>query len=137
MTSIANTIHVLADELSLRLRDFHRALILSEAGDDPSFRNPYTFLFAVIGDPRFAWTNKLAQLIVKLDEQVAEGEISSPEHLLPFSEAVSRMLGGAEGEDAEFRLRHLIALQKAPDVALATGALRKMLTRLPAVELAA
>src|SRR5690606_31665679 len=79
MINIGNDTHVLANELSLCLREFHRALIQAEAGKDSDLQNPYTFLFAVIGDPRFAWTNNLTQLIVKLDESIAEGEIATLE----------------------------------------------------------
>lgn len=131
MANPADTAVALAGELSAALKAFHWALILAEAGDDPVLRNPYSLLFAVIGDPRFAWTGGLSQLIVRLDEMLAESEISAPEHLFPFREEVARMLGEEEGENAEFRLRYLIALQNAPDVALATGGLRRVLARLP------
>lgn len=121
----------LAGELSSALITFHRALIMAEAGDDPSLQNPYTLLFAVIGDPRFSWTNGLSQLIVRLDEMRKEGEITTPDDLLPFREEVERLLGERQGEDSEFRLHYLIAMQKAPDVALATGQLRRVLAKLP------
>jgi len=134
MTSIATNTMPIVDELSLRLRDFHRALITAEAGDDPSLKNPYTFLFAVLNDPRFAWTGKLSQLIVKLDEEAAEGELNLVEHLCGYRDEVVRLLNDGNNGDAEFRLRHLMALQKDPDVALATGALRRVLARIPATQ---
>jgi hypothetical protein len=137
MVDVANDTHVLANELSLRLRDFHRALIRAEAGHDPDLQNPYTFLFAVIGDPRFAWTNTLTQLIVKLDEKIAEGEIATPEDLEPFRTEASRLIGGEKTSDPKFRLRHLMAIQQVPDVALATGALRKAISKVPTAKLAA
>src|SRR5690606_30623011 len=129
-----DSVQDLARDLSGALKAFHRALIEAEAGGDPSLENPYSRLFAVIGDPRFAWTNPLAQLILQLDERMAQGDISTTEDLLPFREKVSRILGEDRtggGEDASFRLRYLIALQNSPDVALATGGLRRMLARLP------
>jgi hypothetical protein len=122
----------LAGELSSALKTFHRALIRAEAGDDTALQNPYTLLFAIIGDPRFAWTSALSQLIVRLDEMLADGEIVSAEDLVPFRDEVARMLGEEEGGNTEFRLRYLIALQNAPDVALATGGLRRVLAKLPA-----
>ena len=131
MADTSNSVPALAGDLSAALKTFHKALIEAEAGSDPSLQNPYTRLFAVIGDPRFAWTSPLAQLIVRLDELLAEGEISMPEHLAPFREEVARMLGEGDGEDTAFRLRYLIALQKSPDVALATGGLRRALAKLP------
>lgn len=131
MEGPANPTTEIAEELSSALKTFHRALIMAEAGDDETLRSPYTLLFAVINDPRFAWTSGLSQLIVRLDEMLKEGEIAAPADLLPFREEVERMLGEGEGEDAQFRLRYLIAIQKAPDVALATGGLRRVLARLP------
>lgn len=137
MKNVDNSARILADDLSRSLRDFHRALIIAEAGGDTNLQNPYTFLFSVIGDPRFAWTAKLTQLIVRLDEMVAEDEVISHEHLQPFVKDVAQMLGQAAGGDAEFRLRHLMAIQKEPDVAMATGALRRVLGRLPEMSQAA
>lgn len=134
MTSIATKTMPIVDELSLRLRDFHRALITAEAGDDPSLKNPYTFLFAVLNDPRFAWTGRLSRLIVKLDEEAQEGGLTTAEQLCGYRDEVLRLLNDTKDGDAEFRLRHLIALQKDPGVALATGALRRVLARIPATK---
>lgn len=135
MTNFDNDVRIHADQLSAGLRELHRALIVAEAGEDFSQQNPYTFLFAVIGDARFAWINGLTQLIVRLDEAIAEGEISSGEQLEPFRSDASRLLGG--GADADFRLRHLMAIQRAADVAIATGGLRRALADMPAVREAA
>lgn len=132
MTDPNNAIPGIAGELAAALKAFHRALILAQAGDDPALQNPYSLLFAVINDQRFTWLSGLSQLIVRLDEMLAEEEISSPDHLLPFRDAVARMLGEKEAGDSEFRLRHLMALQNSPDVALATGRLRRILAKLPA-----
>lgn len=121
----------LAEELSLALKTLHRALVLSEAGDDPALQNPYTLLFSVIHDPRFAWTSGLSQLIVQLDEMQGTGEISALGDLLPFRDAVASLLGDGDDQDPRFRLRYLTALQKSPDVALATGRLRSAMKALP------
>lgn len=122
-----------AAELSAALKEFHRALIRAEIGDDPALGNPYTMLFALIGDPRFSWMGVLSQLIARIDETVAEGEIAAPGVLAALRDEAAGLIGesGREG-DAQFRLRHLMALQKEPEVGLATGRLRKVLARLPA-----
>lgn len=117
--------------LSAALKDLHRALIRAEAGDDPDLQNPYTLLFAVIGDPRFSWMSGLSQLIVQLDEMLDDDEAAAEGSLAPFRAASEALLGEREGEQAEFRLRYLMALQKDADVALATGALRRVLAQLP------
>lgn len=119
-----------AAELSTALRDLHKALIHAEAGDDPAYANPYTLLFDVIGNPRFAWLESLSQLIVVLDEARADKEMFSNAVLADAARGVGRLIGEGEDHDAPFRLRHLMAVQNAPDVAIATGKLRAALVRL-------
>lgn len=122
----------LGGELAAALKVLHRALIRAEAGDDAELQNPYTLLFAVIGDPRFAWMSGLSQLIVQLEEALDDKEGAAD--LGPFRKATEQLLGKEEGAPAEFRLRYMMALQKNPDVALATGGLRRVLALLPAQE---
>lgn len=120
-----------AAELSNALKGFHRALIRAEIGDDPKLRNPYTQLFALIGDPRFAWMSGLSDLITRIDHAIAEGEIGGPGALAALHDEAAAFLGeGGREADAQFRLRHLMALQKEPEVGLATGVLRKTLAKL-------
>ncbi|MBL0935684.1 MAG: hypothetical protein IBJ07_13145 [Rhizobiaceae bacterium] len=116
-----------AAELSTALRDMHKALIHAEAGDDPAYANPYTLLFDVIGNPRFAWLESLSQLIVVLDEARADKETFSGDILTDAARSAGRLIGEGEDHDAQFRLRHLMAVQNAPDVAIATGRLRRTL----------
>lgn len=127
---------VLASELSSALKELHRALIRAEIGDDPSLQNPYSALFALIGDPRFGWMDPLAQLIVHIDEQVAEKEITSMEMLVPLHRQAALLIGEEKTADAlpdGFRLRHVMALQKEPEAGLATGRLRKVLNGISSV----
>src|SRR5690606_1402058 len=110
------------------LKTFHRALIKAEADADPSLESPYTKLFALIGDPRFAWMNPLSGLIVRIDEAVDEDEPCTADSVSGFvGEAAGLIAHGREESDATFRLRHLMALQAEPDVGLATGQLRAAL----------
>lgn len=137
---MADDIPMRADELSKALQEFHRALIRSEIGDNLALENPYTMLFALIGDPRFAWMRGLSDLITRIDESAAEGALGEPGVFDGFV-AESRALlgqgehGGDAGPHAALRLRHVMALHKEPEVGLATGRLRKVLAR-QAVELA-
>ena len=125
----------MAVELSSALKELHRALIRAEIGDDPSLQNPYSALFALIGDPRFAWMGPLSQLITHIDEQVAAKEIASMEMLAQLRKQAALLLGEEKGEaPAVFRLRHVMALQKEPEVGLATGRLRKALTKISGPE---
>ena len=122
----------LAAALSTALKDLHRALIRAEIGDDPALQNPYTMLFALIGDPRFAWMGPLSQLIARIDQQLADDEIADGDGLLALHGEVHALTHEGKGEGAAtFRMRHVMALQKEPEVGLATGRLRKALTKLP------
>lgn len=121
-----------ARALSDALKDFHRALIRAEIGDDPVLKNPYTMLFALIDNPAYAWMGRLSGMIAQIDEQVADGTIAEPGLLALSVKEAAALIGEREGEpDPAFRLRHLTALQKEPEVGLATGRLRKVLKELP------
>ncbi|TYR31856.1 hypothetical protein FY036_12195 [Mesorhizobium microcysteis] len=122
-----------AASLSSALKDFHRSLIRAEIGDDPALQNnPYTMLFALIGDPRFAWMGALSELIARIDQTVADGEAADIEIVFAFREEAAALIGEGGGESvAAFRLRHLTALQNEPEVGLATGRLRKALSAIP------
>lgn len=120
-----------ADDLARGLRDLHKALIHAEAGDDPAYENPYTLLFAVIGNPRFSWLESLSQLIVLIDEARTDKEGALTEAVLRDAVAsAKRLIGEGDDHDAQFRLRHLMAVQNAPDVAIKTGKLRSILVEL-------
>ena len=127
-----------AKALSLALKHFHRALIRAEIGDDPNLDNPYTQLFALIGDPRFAWMGVVSRLIARIDERLADKAKDAPDiaSLLPlWHEEAAQLLGDGAPEADPFRLRHLAALQNEPEVGLATGRLRRLLAaHRPAVQ---
>lgn len=128
-----NTLPAFAADLSSALKEFHRALIHAEIGEDPILRDsPYSALFAMIGDPRFAWMGELSQLIARIDQLVADGEADEPETIAELTRTVENMIGQGEGAAASsFRMRHVMALQKDPEVGLATGRLRKALSIRP------
>lgn len=118
--------------LSDALKDFHRALIRAEIGEDPVLNNPYTMLFALIDNPAYAWMGRLSRLISRIDEQVADETIAQPGVLAAHVQEAAALIGEGEGDaDPAFRLRHLSALQKEPEVGLATGRLRAALKNLP------
>lgn len=123
-----------ARDLSSGLKSFHKSLIQAEVGDDPSLDNPYTQLFALIGDPRFAWMGTVSGLITRIDEALAAKPNEEPDlpALLPQwrHEAAAFIGVGANEPDPKFRTRHIMALQKEPQVGLATGRLRRLLADL-------
>lgn len=120
-----------AKALSDALKDFHRALIRAEIGDDPVLNNPYTMLFALIDNPAYAWMGRLSRTIALIDEQISDGTIADDGVLQGHIRQAAALIGEGEGEaDPAFRLRHLTALQKEPEVGLATGRLRVALRKL-------
>ncbi|NMG38911.1 hypothetical protein GRZ55_06595 [Chelativorans sp. ZYF759] len=122
-----------ARALSQALKDLHRALIRAEVGDDPVLNNPYTMLFALIDNPAYAWMGRLSRMIAGLDEQIVEGTIAADGAFQRARTEAAALIGEGDGAaDPAFRLRHLTALHKEPEVGLATGRLRRLLKELPA-----
>lgn len=120
-----------ASELSAALKELHRALIRAEIGDDPVLQNPYSALFALIGDPRFGWMEPLSQLIVNIDEKVAGKEITGIEMVIELRGQAAGLIGEGKTPASEvFRMYHVMALQKDPEAGLATGRLRKALAKI-------
>lgn len=119
-----------AADVSSALKELHRGLIRAEIGDDPSLDNPYTMLFALIGDPRFAWMKGLSELIARIDEETGEAEPMAAGRLAAIRDEAAAFLGeGPLAPDSGFRLRYLMAVQKDPAVGLAAGRLRKALAQ--------
>lgn len=120
-----------ARTLSDALKEFHRSLIRAEIGDDPVLNNPYTMLFALIDNPAYAWMGRLSRTIALIDEQISDGTIADDGVLQGHIRRAAALIGEGEDEvDPAFRLRHLTALQKEPEVGLATGRLRVALRKL-------
>lgn len=120
-----------AGTLSDALKEFHRSLIRAEIGDDPVLNNPYTMLFALIDNPAYAWMGRLSRTIALIDEQISDGTIADDGVLQAHIRQAAALIGEGEDEvDPAFRLRHLTALQKEPEVGLATGRLRVALRKL-------
>ncbi len=80
----------------------------------------------VVEHPSFAWLRALSELIVEFDELVDSEGVTTAK-LRSCRDAVERLLGPAAASNADFRSRYLEYLQLAPDVALATGAVRRVL----------
>ena len=116
------------DMLSQALRNLHKALLDAELDNFPMARGTGDRLKLVVEHPSFTWLHALSELIVEFDELV-DSEAVTPASLRQCRDAVERLLGPAAPSNTEFRSRYLEYLQLAPDVALATGAVRQLLSK--------
>jgi hypothetical protein len=113
-------------ELALALRHLHKALLDSELDNFPMARGTADRLKLVVEHPSFAWLHALSELIVEFDE-LADSDADANATLRQCRDAVERLLGPAPASHADFRSRYLESLQLVPDVAIATGAVRRRL----------
>ena len=118
------------DDLSRTLLRLHKALLDDERvsyervhGRIPSNG---AFLQLVLGDAWFAWLRPLSHLMVKLDELVEEGEVSSHTEIIDLLTSARTLLTPTE-EGEGFGRQYHDALQRAPDVVLAHAAVRTLL----------
>jgi hypothetical protein len=114
------------DELSQALRELHKTLLDAELDNFPMVRGSADRLRLVVEHPSFAWLHALSELIVEFDELVDSGRVTVAS-LRSCGDTVERLLGPATASHADFRSRYLGCLQLAPEVALATGAVRQRL----------
>jgi len=121
--------HPTLQELSATLRHLHRALIDAESANFPEATGPYDRLMLVVEHPGFNWLHALSELIVEIDE-LADAGTESGQAIAPCKEVIERLLGPAPALREDFRRRYLELVQAAPDVAIASGAVRRLLARL-------
>ncbi|MEO7167128.1 MAG: hypothetical protein ABI016_08830 [Chthoniobacterales bacterium] len=109
-------------DLRAALLALHKTLITSErAGYEHTIgpiQSPNHFLQLLTGDPWFAWLHHISQLIVAIDEAMAEKE--------PLTKVAvdglinrTRSLLVASAEGADFARHYFDALQRDPDIVLA------------------
>lgn len=117
-------------ELRSRLLDLHKALLddAKVAYEMDRGRIPSTgaLLQLVIGDPWFAWLQRLSGLIVRIDEMTATEAMATDADAKALFEQVDRLLVPSE-TGADFARRYFEALQRQPAVVLAHGGVRKVL----------
>jgi len=116
-------------ELSQALRALHKALLDAELDNFPMARSSGERLALVVEHPSFAWLHALSELIVEIDRAEDDGAPVPPP---PCRDIIERLIGPVPPSHAAFRDRYLEHLQLAPEVAIATGAVRGVLARLQA-----
>jgi len=80
----------------------------------------------VIGDPWFAWLQRLSGLIVRIDEMTVPEAKAADADARALFDQVDRLLIPSE-TGADFARRYLEALQRQPAVVLAHGDVKRVL----------
>ena len=105
------------------LLDFEREGYEREQG---KIGNSYEFLNLVMSDPWFAWLRRLSELIVEMDELLADRE--SPQETTGSALIQqSRMLLTPLESGDEFQRKYFEAIQQSPEVVLAHAEFAKAL----------
>jgi catechol 2,3-dioxygenase len=117
-------------ELRTRLLDLHKTLLDDAKAayemDRGRIPSAGALLQLVIGDPWFAWLQRLSGLIVRIDEVTAAEAKASDADAKALLEQVDRLLIPSE-TGADFARRYFEALQRQPAVVLAHGEVKRVL----------
>jgi hypothetical protein len=108
--------------LRLSLLALHKTLIDTERRryerDHGRIESPHAVLRLLLDAPAFQWLHPLAELIVQMDEQLAEDEAIDVPQSEAFVDRVRSLLHG-DNTHARFREEYRRALQEAPEVVMA------------------
>jgi len=117
-------------ELRMRLLDLHKTLLddakVAYEMDRGRIPSAGALLQLVIGDPWFAWLQRLSGLIVRIDEMTTPEAKATDADARALFEQVDRLLIPSE-TGADFARRYLEALQRQPAVVLAHGDVKRVL----------
>jgi hypothetical protein len=116
--------------LRLAVVDLHKTLIDSERDRyervHGRIESPHAALRLVLDDPWFQWLHPLADVIVKMDERLAEPEALDVGDAEVFADRV-RDLVQRDGGGEHFKTDYHRSLQDAPAVVVAHGRVVKLL----------
>ena len=117
-------------ELRPRLLDLHKTLLDDAKGasemDRGRIPSAGALLQLVIGDPWFAWLQRLSGLIVRIDEVTSAEAKATDADAKALFDQVDRLLIPSE-TGADFARRYFEALQRQPAVVLAHGDVKRVL----------
>ena len=88
--------------------------------------NSYEFLNLVMNDPWFAWLRRLSELIVEIDELLADREARKETTGAALIQQSRMLLTPLESGD-EFQRKYFAAVQQSPEVVLAHAEFAKVL----------
>jgi hypothetical protein len=117
--------------LRLGLLALHKSLIDAERRryekEHGRVSSPQAALRLVLEAPQFQWLHPLAQMIVQMDEQLAEEGAIDVAQAEAFVDRVRNLLHGEDGHE-RFRQEYRRTLQDAPDVVMAHAEVAKQLS---------
>ena len=116
--------------LARGLRDLHKQLLHIETQYFGAVGSPLELLQLVTNHPHFAWLQKLSGLMVQIDERLDEPEPIPGAEALAFRRAIETLIGPSEQADEEFRGKYNALLHDAPEIVMAHGAVRKLLSEI-------
>ena len=105
------------------LLDFEREAYERARG---KISNSYEFLNLVMSDPWFAWLRRLSELIVEMDELLADRESPQESTGAALIRQANILLTPTEAGD-EFQRKYFGAMQQSPEVVLAHAEFAKVL----------
>lgn len=116
--------------LRLSLLALHKALIDAERRRYERaygrIESPHAALRLLLDHPSFQWLHPLAELIVQMDEHLAEEARIDVARAEAFRERVRGLLHDTGDEDA-FRIEYRRVLQEAPEAVMAHAAVTKQI----------
>jgi hypothetical protein len=114
--------------LSRGLRDLHKQLINLETEYFGAVGSPLEHLQLITNHPHFAWLQKLSGLMAQIDERVDDPEPVTPEEAKAFRQSLEMLIGPCEEGDQAFRAKYNALLHDGPELVMAHGAVRRLLT---------
>jgi hypothetical protein len=129
-TTTATSERVRLDTLRGTLLRLHKALLESERNQyERAFgriQSEFQLLYIAAEDPQFAWLRPLAELVVRIDERLAEDESVSTADVIQVGDEV-RALVGPNPIGTEFQRLYHRAMQDDPNVVMAHSAMVRAL----------
>ena len=116
--------------LTRALRDLHKQLIHVETQYFGGVGSPLEHLQLVTNHPHFAWLQKLSGLMAQLDERLDEPEAVTAAEAHTFRSAIETLIGPSDQLDTAFQAKYNALLHDAPEIVMAHGAVRKLLSEI-------
>ena len=137
--TVANAVELKAQVAAVAkaLRELHRVLAERARRDLEAERatviEPGAWLSTLVSDTRYAWLRLLSELIVDLDVFLEADPAPAEDDVSAIRAEIERLLAPSTvpGVESEFAKRYWTYVHDEPNVAVAHGAIRQALDRLP------